>query len=102
MSLKHLPAFVPLAVTAVFGLSACSSDTGTPDSAKDVAKRAGCSDIHAAEVPAAWATYDEAVTCVLDGAQVKVYWSTNDQAQECLDGGDAKCAEALRAFRPTS
>jgi hypothetical protein len=102
MSLRNALGSASVVAMAVFAVSACSSDPSDPGSASDVAKQAGCSEIHDDTVPAAWSTYDQAVTCVLDGAHLRVYWSPDDQAEECVDGDHEACTEAMRAFRPAS
>lgn len=72
--------------------------TSEPESAKDLAKAAGCSDIEEATVPADRPQYEESVTCTVNDVEVQVYWAPDRSSAECLSDSD-RCKAAVDKFR---
>lgn len=95
----HRSVRTALALTSLLAtglLAGCGSSD--PDSAKDLAKSAGCSDIEKAEVGKDWSEYDEAVTCTIDDLTVRVYWSPDGEGAECLSDS-SRCKAVIDKFR---
>ena len=85
-------------IVGILCLAGCGDDAVS--SAREAAQVIGCSDIRVADVPPAWAKYDQAVTCTLDAATIAVYWSPPDGfAVDCIEGSSEACNAALKTSR---
>ena len=96
-SVRTAPALTSLAALALAALLA-GCGASDPESAKDLAKAAGCEDIKKAEVAGDWKDYEESVTCTVHDVKVQVYWAPERSDAECLSDS-SRCKAAVDKFR---
>lgn len=94
-AVRTAPALTLTSLLAIGLLAGCGSSD--PESAKDLAKAAGCSDIQKAEVGDR-ADYEESVTCTVNDVKVQVYWAPDGSDARCLSDS-TRCKAAVDKFR---